>query len=90
MASTTPKRTLGAAVIQDSIQVIRQHLGQSLKGWQSLPSQLIDPTLQHQGFEMTLESNEGEIGDVSIQSSFCPGSRGLAQSFGLGQGCANT
>src|SRR5260370_40871575 len=36
----------GAAVIQDSIQVIRQHLGQSLKGWQSLPSQLIDPTLQ--------------------------------------------
>ncbi len=41
----------GAAVIQDSIQVIRQHLGQSLKGWQSLPAQLIDPTLQiaHQG-----------------------------------------
>src|ERR1700686_1464969 len=36
----------GAAVIQDSVQVIRQHLGQSLKGWQSLPAQLIDPTLQ--------------------------------------------
>jgi hypothetical protein len=41
-----PETYFGAAVIQDSIQVIRQHLGQSLKGRQSLPSQLIDPTLQ--------------------------------------------
>src|SRR5947209_8643926 len=35
---------LGAAVIQDSVQMIRQHLGESLKGWQALPAQLIDPT----------------------------------------------
>src|SRR6266436_679900 len=27
---------LGAAVVEDSVQVIRQHLGQSLKGWQHM------------------------------------------------------
>ena len=36
----------GAAVIQDPIQVIQQHLGQFLKGRQPLPSQFIDPALQ--------------------------------------------
>jgi hypothetical protein len=36
----------GAAVVQDPVQVIRQHKGKFLKGCQPLPAQLIDPTMQ--------------------------------------------
>src|ERR1039458_7219970 len=36
----------GAAVVQDPVQGIQQHLGQFLKGRQPLPSQFIDPALQ--------------------------------------------
>jgi hypothetical protein len=36
----------GAAVVQDPVQVIRQHKGKFLKGCQPLPAQLIDPTVQ--------------------------------------------
>ena len=37
---------LGAAVVEDAVEVIQQHIGEFLKGYQPLPSQLIDPTLQ--------------------------------------------
>src|SRR6266404_49042 len=37
---------LRATVVQDAIQVIQQHVGEVLKRYQPLPSQLIDPALQ--------------------------------------------
>ena len=40
------ERYFGAAVVEDAVQVIQQHVGEVLKRYQPLPSQLIDPTLQ--------------------------------------------
>src|SRR5258706_13507840 len=37
---------LGAAVVEDAVEVIQKHVSKFLKGFQPLPSQLIDPTLQ--------------------------------------------
>src|SRR6266550_1952772 len=36
----------GPTVVEDSVQVIQQHVGEVLKSYQPLPSQLIDPTLE--------------------------------------------
>src|SRR5713101_10131404 len=36
----------GAAVVQDPVQVIQQHVSEVLKRYQPLPSQLINPALQ--------------------------------------------
>ena len=40
------KAYLGAAVVEDAVEVIQQHVGEFLKRYQPLPSQLIDPALQ--------------------------------------------
>src|ERR1035441_596526 len=37
---------LGPAVVQDSLQMAKQHVGQLLHGLEPLPAQLIDPALQ--------------------------------------------
>src|SRR6266853_1576431 len=36
----------GPTVVEDTVQVIQQHVGEVLKRYQPLPSQLIDPTLE--------------------------------------------
>jgi hypothetical protein len=37
-----PEGNLGAAVVEDAVQVIQQHKGEILKGLQALPAQLVD------------------------------------------------
>src|SRR6516164_10894553 len=41
-----PEGYFGAAVVEDAVEVIQQRESESLKGYQPLPAQLIDPTLQ--------------------------------------------
>jgi hypothetical protein len=41
-----PHRHLNPAVVQDPIEMIDQHVGQFLHRSQTLPAQLIDPTVQ--------------------------------------------
>src|SRR5947208_22260 len=40
-----PQRHLRPAVVQNALQMIQQHPGQLLEGFQPLPTKLIDPTL---------------------------------------------
>src|SRR5499427_6160048 len=41
-----PEGYFGAAVVEDAVEVVQQRESEFLKGYQSLPAQLIDPTLQ--------------------------------------------
>src|SRR5215470_15006413 len=41
-----PEGYFGATVVEDAGEVVQQHEREFLKGYQRLPAQLIDPTLQ--------------------------------------------
>src|SRR5262252_4026297 len=41
-----PEGYFGAAVVEDAVEVVQQRESEFLKGYQPLPAQLIDPTLQ--------------------------------------------
>ena len=45
-AFSNPRRNLDAAVIQNAVKVVQQHFRQLLEGLQTLPAELIDPSLQ--------------------------------------------